>query len=116
MQKGGEMEHMVSVKKDSAVAKVKSLGYGAARGLRRVFVSSVAIVVMMVAYGVSTIGAIGTSALGITSVASVATLAASSTPAHARRRYGRRRYRSYRGRGYRGYRRRRRRGGVYIYF
>jgi len=116
MQKGGEMEHMVSFKKDGAIAKAKSLSYSAARGVRRAVVSAVAVTVMLVAYGVSTIGAIGSSALGITSVAGIAALTTSATPANAyryrrrRRYYGRRRYRGY------GVYRRRRRGGVYIYF
>lgn len=116
MQKGGEMEHMVPVKNDGAVAKVKSLSYSAARGVRRALVSAVAVAVMLVAYGVSTIGAIGSSALGITSVAGIAALTTSATPANAHRYRRRRRYYSRRRyRRYRGYRRRRR-GGIYIYF
>lgn len=114
MQKGGEMEHMVPAKQDGVATKARAFGYRAARGFRRALVSGVAIIVMMVAYGVSTIGAIGTSALGITSVAAIATVA-STTPASARRWRRRRRYRGY-GYGYPYRRRRRRRSGVYLYF
>lgn len=104
------MEHMVPAQTRDVVVKAKAFGTRAARGLRRAFVSAVAVLVMMVAYGVSTIGAISTSALGITGAATVATLAATTTPASAHRWRRRRRFFVTRRR------RRRRRGGVYLYF
>ena len=120
MQKGGEMKQMVPAKKEGVVAKTGAYASRAARGLRRALVSGIAVLIMMVAYGVSTIGAIGTSALGITGAATVATLAASTTPASAhrwrrRRSYGYYPYRRRRSYGYYPYRRRRR-GGIYLYF
>lgn len=111
------MKQMVPANKEGAAAKAKTFAFRAARGLRRALVSGIAVMVMLIAYGVSTIGAIGTSALGITGAATVATLAASTTPASAHRWRRRRRsiYRGYYGYGY-PYRRRRRRGGIYLYF
>lgn len=122
MQKGGEMKHMVPAQQEGVAAKAKALMARTARGMRKAFVSGVAITVMMVAYGISTIGAIGSSALGLSTVAGVAALTANASPASAHRWRRRRRRFS---RGYSGfyspysypsYRRRRRRGGIYLYF
>ena len=89
--------------------KASTFGMTIARNVRKVVVGTVAVVAMMVAYGVSTLGSMGATALGIAGVTSVATLTAASTPAHAYRYRRRRRSRRRR-------RRRRRRGGWYSYF
>lgn len=121
MQKGGEMKDMLPVNKSTLLQTVKSAGSRFAHGLRRAVVGTIAVIVMMVAYGVSTLGAIGSSALGLAGITAATTIAATSTPAQARRWRRRRRWgrgrRWHRGRRWRrGRYRRRRRGGVYLYF
>jgi hypothetical protein len=89
------------------------------RSVRRGAIRAVAIVAMLVAYGVTSLGTIGTSALGVVGISGAALLG-TATPAQARRRWRRYRHRWHRGRGYyrRGpWRRRRRRWrGPTIYF
>jgi len=99
------MEQMRSFNPRDAVQKVSAFGMSVARNIRKILVGTIAVIAMMIAYGVTTVGSMGATALGIAGVTSVATLTAASTPAHAHRyRYRRRR------RARRRYRRRRRRG------
>jgi len=95
------------------VDQVRVLGHGVRRGAIR----AVAIVAMLVAYGVTSLGSIGTTALGVVGISGAA-LVGTTKPAEARRRWRRRRYRRYhRGHYYPYYRRRRRRWrGPGIYF
>ncbi len=97
------------------VAGVSTLGRGARRGVIR----AVAIVAMLVAYAVTSLGTIGTSALGIVGISGAA-LVGTATPAQAHRRWRRRRrWRRYHRGYYWGYpwrRRRRRRRGIYFRF
>jgi hypothetical protein len=99
------MEQMRSFNPRDAVQKASAFGMNVARNIRKILVGTIAVIAMMIAYGVTTVGSMGATALGIAGVTSVATLTAASTPAHAyryrRRRRARRRYR------------RRRRGGWY---
>jgi len=90
---------------------------GLGRSLRRGAIRAVAIVAMLVAYGVTSLGTIGTSALGIVGISGAA-LVGTTTPAQAhRRRHSRYRRRHYRGDYWGGpYRYRRRRRGPAIYF
>lgn len=99
--------------------RVRALGHGVRRGAIR----AVAIVAMLVAYAVTSLGSIGTSALGIVGISGAA-LVGTAAPAEARRRWRRRRgyRRRWRHRGYywgepwRRRRRRRWRRGPAIYF
>jgi len=98
------------------VDRLRALG----RSVRRGAIRGVAIVAMLLAYAVTSIGTIGTSALGVVGISGAALLG-TATPAQARRRWRRRSYRRWHcGRGYyrRGpWRRRRRRWrGPAIYF
>ncbi len=99
------MEQMRSFNPRDAVQKASAFGVSVARNIRKILVGTIAVIAMMIAYGVSTVGSMGATALGIAGATSVATLTAASTPAQAhryrRRRRARRRYR------------RRRRGGWY---
>ena len=101
------MDQVKSFNPRDAVQKASAFGMSVARNIRKVLVGTIAVIAMMIAYGVSTVSSMGATALGIAGVTSVATLTAASTPAHAyryryrRRRRARRRYR------------RRRRGGWY---
>lgn len=102
------MKRMASSIPRDAMQKASAFGMSIARNVRKVVVGTIAVIVMMVAYGVSTIGSMGATALGVASVTSVATLTSASTPAQAQP-WRRRRRRSRRRRR----RRRRRRGGWY---
>ncbi len=104
------MEQMRSFNPRHAVQKVSAFGVSVARNIRKILVGTIAVIAMMIAYGVSTVGSMGATALGIVGVTSVATLTATSTPAQAHRHRYRRRHRSRR--RYR----RRRRGGWYWYW
>lgn len=99
------MEQMRSFNPRDTVQKASAFGMSVARNIRKILVGTIAVIAMMIAYGVTTVGSMGATALGIAGVTSVATLTAASPPAHAYRyRYRRRR------RARRRYRRRRRRG------
>jgi hypothetical protein len=98
----------------STVDQVRALGHG----LRRGAIRAVAIVAMLVAYAVTSLGSIGTTALGVVGISGAA-LVGTTAPAQARRRWRRRRYRRRHYRGYYWggpYRYRRRRRGPAIYF
>ena len=99
------MDQVKSFNPRDAVQKASAFGMSVARNIRKILVGTIAVIAMMIAYGVSTVGSMGATALGIAGVTSVATLTASSTPAHAQRYRRRRRSRRRR--------RRRRRGGWY---
>lgn len=98
------MEQMRSFNPRDAVQRASAFGMSVARNIRKILVGTIAVIAMMIAYGVTTVGSMGATALGIAGVTSVATLTAASTPAHAyryrRRRRARRRYRRRRRRGW----------------
>jgi hypothetical protein len=102
------MEQMRSFNPRDAVQRASAFGMSVARNIRKILVGTIAVIAMMIAYGVTTVGSMGATALGIAGVTSVATLTAASTPAHAQR------WRRRRRRGRR--RRRRRRRGVWYWF
>lgn len=98
------MEQMRSFNPRDAVQRASAFGMSVARNIRKILVGTIAVIAMMIAYGVTTVGSMGATVLGIAGVTSVATLTAASTPAHAyryrRRRRARRRYRRRRRRGW----------------
>ena len=65
-------------------------------GLRRVIISSIAVVAMLVIYGLGSLGSYGVAALGLTGATGLA-LATSAQPAQAHRYRRRRRRRRWRG-------------------